>query len=119
VGIFQVVFAMTHDPKPPADLSREAKALWARIYAEVDLDSAAVLLLDTLCQQFDRMTAARQLVAKEGMVVEETTAAGNKKQRAHPACAIERDAAATMTRCWRLLGFDQMPVNEMGRPAGS
>jgi phage terminase small subunit len=53
-------------PKPPKHLSREAKALWERIYGSVELDEAAILLLDTMCTAWQRMEEARQAIANEG-----------------------------------------------------
>jgi P27 family predicted phage terminase small subunit len=103
---------MLHRPKPPKDLTPGAKRLWQRIFAEVELDSPAVLLLNTLCEAWDRLQEARALLARDGIVVKDRF----QQDKPHPACAIERDAAATMTRCWRLLGFDQQPADEIGMP---
>jgi P27 family predicted phage terminase small subunit len=104
------------NPKPPKDLSKEAKALWRQIFSEVELDSAALLLLNLMCQSWDRMAEARAAIAKEGAVIAGRFA-GTKV--ANPWCGIERDSAATVTRAWRLLGFDLQPPGAMGRPPGS
>ena len=98
--------------KPPRDLSPEGKKLWYRIFASADMDEPAVILLDSLCRSWDRTQQAREIIARDGPVLTETTAAGNTKSRMHPACQIERDASATMMRAWRLLGFDQQPPEE-------
>ena len=98
--------------KPPRDLSPEGKKLWYRIFASSDMDEPAVILLDSLCRSWDRVQQARAIIARDGPVLIEKTAAGNEKTRMHPACQIERDAAATMMRAWRLLGFDQQPPEE-------
>src|ERR1700680_4891777 len=100
---------MKRTPKPPADLSAEAKSLWRRIFQECEMDEAAVVLLDALAQQWDRVKQARALIVAGGLTITEKTAAGCEKRRPHPAVAIERDAAAAMMRAWRLLGFDQQP----------
>ena len=95
--------------KPPKTLSTEAKTLWRRVYEVSDMDPPAVLLLNTMCEQFDRMRSAQALIAAEGLIVTEETAAGKTKKRPHPACVIEAAAAAALMRAWRLLGFDQQP----------
>jgi P27 family predicted phage terminase small subunit len=100
---------MNSEPKPPGHLSRQAKALWRKIAAESDVDAAGAVLLDTLCEAWDRMHQARELIASQGCIVREKTAAGNEKLRPHPAIAQEHQAAQTMMKAWRLLGFDQMP----------
>lgn len=100
---------MRRNAKPPKDLSKDAKALWRRIFDASEMDEAATLLLDTLAQQYDRMLQARALIDRDGLTLTETTAAGHAKVRQHPACQVERDAVAAMCRCWRLLGYDQAP----------
>ena len=100
---------MNNEPKPPKHLSREAKALWRKIAAESDVDAAGSVLLDVLAEAWDRMHQARQLIALEGCIVREKTAAGNQKLRPHPAVAQEHQAAQTMMKAWRLLGYDQQP----------
>jgi P27 family predicted phage terminase small subunit len=100
----------------PKHLSTAAKKLYREISDEIDVsDTAASLLLQTLCEQFDRMNEARGILAKDGVVIDDRFG----QKRAHPACAIEKDAIAALTRCWRLLGFDQVPPGAIGRPAGS
>ena len=100
---------MNRSSSPPKDLSREARKLWARLFDAADIDPVAEILLDTLCRSWDRLQQARELLAKEGIVVQEKTAHGGMKARAHPAVLVEHNAAATLCRCWRLLGFDQAP----------
>jgi P27 family predicted phage terminase small subunit len=95
---------MKNAPKPPSDLSDEAKKVWKKIIAEIEIDTAAVLLLDVMMQAWDRMQEARAAIAKDG-----ATVTGRFGLKASPWTAIERDSAATVTRCWRLLGFDQAP----------
>jgi P27 family predicted phage terminase small subunit len=100
---------MTRKPKPPTDLSREAKRLWQRLFDESDIDVVAEVLLDDLCRAWDRLQGARAILAKEGVVIVEKTGGGIEKRRQHPAALIERDASARLMRAWRLLGYDQAP----------
>lgn len=97
-------------PKPPAHLTPKAKKLWNAIFDDIELDAAALLLLNTLAEQFDRYNEARAILKTEGVIV--TDRFGQKKQ--HPACLLERDAATGMMRAWRLLGFDQVPPAAIG-----
>jgi len=64
-----------------------------------------VLLLNTLCQQWDRMMQAREILRASGLVL--TDRFGQFKP--HPAASLERDAITAMMRAWRLLGFDLVP----------
>jgi P27 family predicted phage terminase small subunit len=89
-------------------LTVEGKKLWKRIAAEVELDAPALLLLTTLAEQFDTTNEARALLKKEGVVINDRF--GQAKR--HPACSIELAAIASLTRCWRLLGFDLQPPIE-------
>ena len=100
-------------PKPPADLTTAAKKLWGRIYDSAEMDEPAMVLLDSLCRSWDRAQAAHVLIERDGLVLVERTAHGDAKSRANPACAIERDSAASLMRAWRLLGFDQQPPTEV------
>jgi phage terminase small subunit len=102
-------------PKPPSDLSKEGRALWHQIYDAVELDAAALVLLDTMCQQWDRVQEARRAIAKQGAVVPGRFAGTFV---ANPWSQIERDSAAAVMRAWRLLGFDQEPTGPVGRPPG-
>jgi P27 family predicted phage terminase small subunit len=94
--------------KPPAHLSAAARALFRSVCDEIELDAAALLLLVTMCEQFDRMHEARRILKRDGITTEDRFG----QKRSHPACIIERDAAAGMMRAWRLLGFDQAPSAE-------
>jgi len=99
-----------NQPKPPATLSAEAKKLWQSILAESDMDAAGFTLLNILAESFDRMREAQAHIKEYGIVLTETTAAGNIHHRANPSCSIERDAKAAMMRAWKLLGYDQAPA---------
>jgi P27 family predicted phage terminase small subunit len=92
-----------NNPRPPDHLTDEGKKLWRKIAADTDLDEPALLILQTMVEQYERVLEARQLIKLDGIVVKDRF--GQQKQ--HPACAIERDANAAMMRAWRLLGYDQ------------
>jgi|SRR5579863_5198665 P27 family predicted phage terminase small subunit len=100
--------------KPPTHLSAPAKKIWKAIVDEYVIDSAAELVLTTMLEARDRREEARALIAKDGAY----TVNRFKAVTVHPAVAVERDAAAVLTRCWRLLGFDQEARGDIGRPPG-
>jgi phage terminase small subunit len=103
----------TSHPRPPKDLSLAARRLWQQLFDSSEIDAVAEPLLHSFCQHWDRVQEVRRLLAKEGVVLTEKTAAGLEKRRAHPAASIERDASSAMMRAWRLLGFDQQPPEGM------
>jgi len=96
--------------RAPEHLTEAGKTLWKKISAETELDEPALLILQTMVEQYERVLEARVLIKAEGIVVMDRF--GQKKQ--HPACAIERDANAAMMRAWRLLGYDQVDSQQPG-----
>jgi phage terminase small subunit len=96
-------------PSPPRRLSPEARKLWRALYDSSLMDPQAELMLNTMLEAFDRMREAQRILAKDGPILEEKTAAGNIHHRPHPALAIERDSRAGMIRAWRALGYDELP----------
>jgi phage terminase small subunit len=100
-------------PRPPKDLSREARRLWQYLFDASDVDAVAEPLLHSFCQHWQTVQEARALLAKEGIILTEKTAAGVEKRRPHPAVSVERDASAALMRAWRLLGYDQAPPEGM------
>src|SRR5262245_40230445 len=100
-------------PTPPSDLSAAARAIWQTVHREWDVDTASRVLLVTALRAYDRCELAREMVAKEGMVIP----VGNTV-KPHPAIGIWRSAETAFIRCWRQLAFDAPPPGPMGRPAG-
>jgi P27 family predicted phage terminase small subunit len=103
-------------PGPPRHLSREAKRWWGRVVQVWVLDDAALLILESALEAFDRMREAQELLKAEGLVVKDRFG----QQKAHPAAAVERDAKATMLRHLKALALDLEPLGDRpGRPAKS
>ena len=96
----------------PSHLTPGSKSIWRTIVRDYQIDGAAELILVAVLEARDRREQAREAIATDGPVV--TDRWGQKKP--HPAIGIERDSATTMMRGWRLLGFDQEPRGELGRP---
>jgi len=96
-------------PRPPRELSPAAKRLWKTLYDASVMDPQAILLLDLMMQRWDRLQEARAILKREGLQLQEMTAAGCKKFRPHPMLQVERDALASVVRCFRALGYDELP----------
>jgi P27 family predicted phage terminase small subunit len=97
--------------KPPSHLSPDSQKVWKRIVGDYDIDTAASLVLVATLEARDRKEQARATLEKEGTT--QTDRFGFLKP--HPSVALERDAAATMMRGFRLLGFDQEARGESAR----
>ena len=67
---------------------------------------AGELLLASICQNWDRIQQSRALIAKDGLILTEKTAAGVVKHKPHPALQIENSATQSLMRAWHLMGFD-------------
>ena len=76
----------------------------------------SVMTLECVMECFDRATAARQMVEKDGLALADRFG----QLKAHPATVIERDAKMAMLRALRALGLDiiQPGTLPIGRPAG-
>jgi P27 family predicted phage terminase small subunit len=91
-------------PDPPEYLSEAMKSWWRSVTGEFVLEAHHLFLLEAAAGAWDRMTAAREILAKDGMTV--TTATGEKQ---HPCVGIERDARAAFARLLRELDLDVQP----------
>jgi len=103
-------------PKAPRSLSREAKRWWNRLQNEYLIeDEAGKLILETALLSFDRMREAQVILETEGMTILDRF--GQKK--AHPLCAVERDARSGMLQYLKALNLDVEPLRDgPGRPGG-
>jgi P27 family predicted phage terminase small subunit len=98
---------------PPAHLSPAAKRWWKELEREYSFETPdQYLTLRCVLECYDRSEAAREIVAKEGAVIEDRF--GQKKQ--HPATIVERDAKMAMLRGLRALGLDIAAPSPIGRP---
>ena len=108
-------FAQTA-PRPPKQLSAEAKRWWKKLVAEFGIDDpAGVLLLQTALEAFDRMRGCQQVIEAEGATVRDRF----DQVRGHPLLAAERDARAQMLAALKQLNLDLEPLRDgPGRPGG-
>lgn len=84
--------------KAPGHLGHAGRHLWRAMTGAFDYGPGEVELLTALCQQQDRLVAARERVAADGPYVD-----GRFGLREHPALATERQALALMARVQRQL----------------
>jgi P27 family predicted phage terminase small subunit len=103
--------------RAPKNLSKEAQRWWRKIVDEYGIDdSGGLAILQVLCEAFDRMRKAQQILEDEGMCVTDRFA----QIKSHPMCSVERDARAQVLQGLKALNLDLEPLRDMpGRPAGS
>lgn len=96
--------------RPPEHLTAESKHTWRRISREYELTPDAALLLRGALECWDRAQSARELVTREGLVID---------GKRHPGCDIEKQSYGLFQRFMRQLGLDILAPGPVGRPAGS
>jgi P27 family predicted phage terminase small subunit len=85
---------------PPKHLKAGARNLWRRLLTDFVIDdSAGLVIVRSVCEAYQRQQEAREIVARDGVII--TDRYGVPK--AHPACAIERDARSQMLAGLRAL----------------
>ena len=94
--------------KPPNHLSPEMKRFWGGILKDFELESDALLVLRTACEQWDRAQQAREVLAQEGITL-------NGKK--HAAIDVEKQAVGLFLRSMRQLGLDIVAPGS-GQPLG-
>lgn len=94
---------------PPKHLSAAAKRLYRAIAEDVELDAAAGLILQAGLENWDRLQASREIIAREGLVTD--------SGRRHPLLDAETAAYRLLLANFRELGLD--PPNPVGRPPKS
>jgi hypothetical protein len=92
-------------------LTPSSKRIWRQIVSGYNIDQPASLILVATLEARDRREQARAAIASDGAV--QIDRFGQKKP--NPWVGIERDAAATLMRGFRILGFDQEPRGEGSR----
>ena len=101
---------MKTKPKAPEHLSKEAKKLWRSTCENYAIDDQAAMILQAGLEALDRRTQARIEIAAGGAVIRDRW----DQVKPSPWVAIERDAAATLCKTFRLLGMD-LSANGGGR----
>ena len=100
-------------PRPPANLSSEAKAWFKKLVDEFPIDDAAgLMLLQQTCESLDRLREAQGILHREGVVILDRF----KQPRQHPATLVERDARNQLVKCIRMLDLDiEVPAPRRGK----
>lgn len=93
-------------PPVPSHLSAEAAHWWTEINRGWDLDAAALLLLQTGLEAFDRMRSAQREIAERGVMIE----ARFDQLKSNPAVVIERDARSAVLTAFGKLNLDLEPL---------
>jgi len=103
-------------PKPPKDLSVEARKMWRDIIAEYGIDDAVGLrLLRNACESFDVIQAAQKEVRADGLLIGD-----GEKRKPHPLLPTMRDARSSMLHSLKALNCDLEPLRDRsGRPPGA
>jgi phage terminase small subunit len=95
--------------KAPSHLSLEMRKFWAAVTKEYELEVEAMLTLRAACENWDRAQQARELVTREGLVL---------NAHRHPAIDIEKQCYGLFLRAVRALALDIVAPGPMGRPPG-
>jgi len=101
-------------PKAPEHLSPATARWWRSVQEGYELEPHHVRLLTLAGEAFDRCAQARELIAKDGLVVPGREGG----LRPHPAVAIERDSRLAFARLLRELDLDVEPPSEGRRSPG-
>lgn len=100
---------------PTKDLPKHIRAWRDALAADYAItDPAGVALLDQAAEAAHRAEQARELLAKEGLVLRDRW----NQPKPHPATIIARDAEASFRSALRELRLDLEPARPVGRPAG-
>src|SRR4030095_1756836 len=100
--------------KAPSHLRPETRAWWTHVHTNWRLEEHHSRLLTMACTAWDRAEEARQILAKDGIVIGGREAA----VRPHPAVAIERDSRLAFARLVAQLNLDaESPADSSMRAA--
>ena len=101
--------------KAPAHLSDSTRDWWRSVVREYQLEPHHMRLLQAAAECWDRLQQARELLQRDGLVIEGREGG----MRPHPAAAIERDSRIAFARLIRELDLDvEPPTGNRTSPAG-
>jgi P27 family predicted phage terminase small subunit len=84
----------------PKHLKADARHMWQRLRADYTIDdSCGLALLQAACEAYQRGQEARAAIDRDGATMPDRFG----QIKAHPACAIERDARGQMISALRAL----------------
>ena len=100
-------------PPAPKHLRPTTADWWTAIVGEYDLGVSDLSVLEVAATQWDRLTGAREVIAKSKDGAFQNDRFGVLKE--HPAIAIEQNATRLFLAAVRQLGLDLEPSSEPGR----
>jgi hypothetical protein len=89
-------------PRPPGHLRPATARWWASVTADYELEAHHIRLLTLAGESFDRCSAAREAIARDGL----TFVDKHGQPRARPEVGIERDSRMAFARLIRELALD-------------
>jgi len=104
--------AATKHSKAPPHLAPATRAWFTEVAGEYLLEEHHVRLLLLACESWDRCVAAREALARHGLVFSDRFGC----PRTRPEVAVERDSRIAFARLLRELDLDVAPPPEPGRP---
>lgn len=89
-------------PRPPGHLSLAARKWWTSVAKNWELEQHHYLLLTSACESLDRVAAARQQIATDGLFTRDRYG----QTKPHPALRIESENRVIFARLVRELCLD-------------
>ncbi len=97
-------------PAAPSHLSERMQSYWQSVVREFLISDHQLEILRKACEASDRADEAREILASEGLTVEDRYG----QARPHPASQIERDSRTAFARLIRELALE--PGSDGGTP---
>jgi hypothetical protein len=96
---------------PPPTLAAPEADVYRKLQADFGIeDQPGLVLLHQLCRSLQLAREAREIVDRDGLVVD---------GRAHPLLATIRDAEKQLAATMRQMNFESDPPKAIGRPPGT
>lgn len=99
---------------PPRTLKAEGRRLWLELNRAWEFDGEAMLLLKVALEAYERLSAVREQIDREGAVLKSPSGVAH----AHPGLRVEKEARSGFLQAWRMLNLGMEPPREAGRPPG-
>nr|WP_083238415.1 P27 family phage terminase small subunit [Methyloceanibacter marginalis] len=100
-------------PRAPQHLRPDTRTWFGSVLADYSLEPHHLKLLQAVCEAWDRLQQAREILAAEGL----TIPTGDGGCKAHPCVGIERDSRLAVARLIRELDLDcEPPANTRTAP---
>ena len=96
----------------PDYLTDESKNIWDALHKSFTLKEHHDIVLKTALEAYDRLQQARQIIDKDGAVIE----AHNGYYQKNPMLQIEKEARSGFLAAWKALNIDIEPPKDLGRP---